>query len=31
VSVPIELCSQSMKIQSKPAVFAICAMSTVRA
>jgi hypothetical protein len=31
VSVPIELCSQSMNSQSKPAVFAICATSTVRA
>src|SRR3954470_18014479 len=31
VSRSIELCSQSMKSQSKPAVFAIWAMSTVRA
>jgi hypothetical protein len=31
VSVPIELCSQSMNSQSKPEVFAICAMSTVLA
>jgi MFS family permease len=31
VSPSMELCSQSMKSQSKPAVFAIWAMSTVRA